>query len=367
MSFGSWRTVLLTGRKARVGLGVVGAVAYLWWLNLAGPDSSTSKILQSPHVQPTTVSRLATRCRTNRSADVDIMPIAHLISAHHPESIHGMAVLLEELFTPEDSFVIHVKAGVKSELLDQLVEDLGECVNIRFVPDALRVDSGYAVYSIVEMEVAMLKEALQMPTEWKYAIFLDGSSWPTMSLESRRQWFSGMPENSSSTFRMEKEKLITSCSEKNEGVCARTPARCIDDTCEEMDVTPGHLPVARYEQWVRLSYELSNWIVNDPSVMAWNTFFAPTAVPDEHYFGTLHWASPYRSKNYGVSYMYTDWAHTADCRSYKNERPNWSPCYLGPLEYDDIIDSGKPFARKFLATEVGLRKLLNSVPYDRGY
>jgi len=311
------------------------------------------------YLDPARMAQIQGQCLSwgaHSSADTDIT-IAHLISAHHDESIISMGLLLQELYDPADLYVIHIKQTTTSAHLAPLAAAFGACGNVVFVPDDERVESGYADFSIVEMELAMLRTALEQPQRWTYALLMDGSSWPTMPTSERRDWFRRQPADSSQTFARNRtdSSLLSVCPGPK---CSRTLARCADAACSSWTRTPHGLPVAMGWQWVRLSYELADWIIHSPEMPAWTAFFKPTHTPDEHFFSTVHWASPFRDKSSAKEFMYVDWQNTRYCQWWPNPRPRQSPCYLSAIEAGDVWRSRMPFMRKVASGDHELRAIL---------
>lgn len=311
------------------------------------------------YLDPVRMAEIARQCRAwgpHSALDTDIT-LAHLISAHHDESVISMGLLIQEIYDPADLFVVHIKQTTDSPHLAPLATAFAGCGNVVFVPDDERVESGYADFGIVEMELAMLRTALRHPQRWTYALLMDGSSWPTMPTSERRDWFRRQPPDSSQTFTRNRTdgSVETVCPGYK---CSRTLARCADEACSHWTRTPHGLPVAMGWQWVRLSHELADWIINSPEMPAWMAFFKPTHTPDEHFFATVHWASPFRDKAGTKEFMYVDWAHTRFCNWWPNPRPRQSPCYLSALDAGDVWRTRMPFMRKVASGDAELRAIL---------
>lgn len=307
------------------------------------------------------LARIDERCRAaalGPTPPTSDMSIAHLVSAHHDESIVSMAMMLQEMYDPLDLFVVHVKRGVESAHLDTLERAFGSCANVVFVPDEERIESGYGVWSVVEMELVMMRVALRHSMQWAYAILMDGASWPTMPTEERREWFRNRPANTSQTFlRLPDSKELFAICPGN--MCGRSPSRCVDDSCTTWTMTPGGMPIARASQFNRFTRELAHWITSAPELKPWEDFFRMhVAAPEEHYFATVHWVSPFRDQDDGELYVYTDWENSQHCLWWPNPRPVQSPCYLSVMDIPNVVGSGMPFMRKISSGDANIRRAM---------
>ena len=234
-----------------------------------------------PFLKQERMKEIRRQCRhtppgTRQTTD---MPLAHLISSHHDESVIGAAVLIEEIFDVDDVYVIHVKKGAKIGVLESVQNVFKDCRNVVWVPDDQRVDSGYADFSIVAMELVMIKIALEVEMDWVYALLMDGSSWPVMPLEERRDWFRALPKDSSHTYIRNNDGTVQLTCDRGNWKCVRTPARCANAACDKYTLTPEGSPITMGWQWVRLSRELSYWLINDPIMEDWRDFFNGTEIP----------------------------------------------------------------------------------------
>lgn len=182
-------------------------------------------------------SKLQSECSTkSASSSKDRVVPAYLIAAHNNETIDGLAELLSQLYAPDDVFVVHLDAKVPDIAMEGIMASVpSKCSNIRFVRN--RVAVTWATWSIVEMELQMLKEAAGMKMQWDMAMFLDGSSWPLTTRSQRQAWLQKLPKGSSSAIGGWPTPI---CSVGNDGgECKRTPARCIAPDCAQMTATPN--------------------------------------------------------------------------------------------------------------------------------
>lgn len=273
---------VLSNPRRRLWLLVALAYAAVGYLTLPSKlQRSYSDI--PPFLKQDRMKDIRRQCRhtprgTQQTTD---MPLAHLISSHHDESVIGAAVLIEEIFDVDDVYVIHVKRGAKIAVLESVQNVFKDCRNVVWVPDDQRVDSGYADFSIVEMELVMIKIALEVEMDWVYSLLMDGSSWPVMPLEERRDWFRALPKDSSHTYIRNNDGTVQLTCDRGNWKCVRTPARCANAACDKYTLTPEGSPITMGWQWVRLSRELSYWLINDPLMEEWREFFNGTEIPGE--------------------------------------------------------------------------------------
>ena len=171
-------------------------------------------------------------------AKKQIVP-AFLISAHDEATIDGAAELLGQIYHPSDVFVLHVDAKVSDSAYEDLLSSIpDQCTNIEFVEE--RVDVGWGDWGIVEMELRMLRVAWEMEQEWDMAFLMDGSTWPLTTRQQRQAWMQKLPVGSSSAASARLGDLKAVCAGgKPAHYCHRTPARCKDEECLQMTLTPG--------------------------------------------------------------------------------------------------------------------------------
>lgn len=327
------------------------------------------------YIDPVRLATIHRTCRTvaatpSHSAPPSDMSIAYLISAHDSESLMGAFQLLQEIYEPIDVFVVHVQRDLVSRHLAALHDAFAPCgANVVFVPEHERVDSDRASFGIVESQLAMLRVALRSPIQWRYALLLDGSTFPALSNSDRRSWLRSRPAGTSQTFQREAETgggLSTICPGP---LCDRTPARCVlssdSGACLEMSVAPNRSPVARGSQWNRLSRELARWVLFAPEMADWIDFFRPTHFPHEHFFATVHWASPFRDQDDnapGAVYMYEDEDKREECsREFNPSAYGWA-CFLDAKDLDRVRESGAPFLRRVASGDKVLRAALPLSP-----
>lgn len=182
-------------------------------------------------------SQLQEQCFSSSPPTVkDRVVPAYLIAAHDNETIDGLAELLSQLYAPDDVFVVHLDAKVSDAAMEGIMASVpSKCSNIRFVRE--RISVTWATWSIVEMELQMLREAASMEMHWDMAMFLDGSSWPLTTRAQRQNWLQKLPAGSSSAIGGWPTPI---CSVGNDGgECKRTPARCIAPNCAKMSGTPN--------------------------------------------------------------------------------------------------------------------------------
>ncbi|BGP43520.1 Beta-1,3-galactosyl-O-glycosyl-glycoprotein beta-1,6-N-acetylglucosaminyltransferase 3 [Rhodotorula kratochvilovae] len=289
--------------------------------------------------------------------------VAYLVMVHTPETLEGARQLVENVWDEDDLFVIHADQKMDDALVATYRESMGICGNVQFVTDE-RVDVKWGKFSEVFAEITSIKHALRSDIPWDKTILLDGTSWPRLSSSERQAWLSAWdalvaaggkgpaPEpvcKWECSLPVTKRGWFVSCTD-----CRRGPARCVDEECAALDLTPGGAHVRKDHQWFLLSRDMAEYAVEGPNAAAWQKYFDRVHAPSEHFFVTLQYAQ-YPSLGALPPPVYVDWVRP--CKTYPSTN-GAHPCMLGDGDIEAIRNGDGLFARKIQVNETNLKAVL---------
>ncbi|GAA5850459.1 hypothetical protein JCM9279_001423 [Rhodotorula babjevae] len=305
----------------------------------------------------------ATQALSRDAADEHEHRVAYLFMVHTEETLEGARQLVEHLWHPDDLFVVHADAKMNDSVVARYRDSMGVCGNVQLI-DEERVDVKWGKWSEVFAEVTLVRHALRSDARWTKTILVDGTSWPRLDARERQAWLSTWqgaleaggdgpapvpvckPECS---FTRAKRAWGVSCTD-----CRRGPARCIDDKCSALDLTPGGAHVRKDHQWFLLTREMAEYAVNGPDHDAWAAYFQRVHAPSEHFFVTMQYTQ-YPTLGHLPPPVYVDW--TRPCKTHRSTN-GAHPCELGIDDLDYIRRGDGLFARKIRMNETALRTAL---------
>lgn len=176
--------------------------------------------------------------RNHQQIGAAIIP-AYLITAHNEETFAGVIELLAEMYpdSEDDIFIIHVDAKVDNTTYEEFASSIQTVYpKVKFTEK--RIPVYWAGWSIVEMELELLREAANLNVNWDMAMLLDGTSWPLTTRAQRQEWLAKLPANSNSVIGQE-PKPVCKFNDESGSDCPRSFARCIDEACTRMTNTPN--------------------------------------------------------------------------------------------------------------------------------
>lgn len=316
--------------------------------------------------------------------------VAFLFMVHTAETLEGARQTVETLWDEDDLFVVHADKKMNETVVQQYRQSMTVCGNVEFVSDDDRVDVKWGKFvrwpcsprpclpcaeltilspchpaqSEVEAEIALVKHALRSDVPWSKTVLLDGTSWPRLNAKKRQTWLSlwdsalenngtgpapvpvctpecGRPVN--------KRGWGVTC-----GDCRRGPARCADDECKTLDLTPGGAHVRKDHQWFLLTRDMAEYAVAGPDFDEWAAYFTRVHASSEHYFVTLQYAQ-YPTLGKLPPPVYVDWARP--CKTHPSTN-GAHPCELGIRDLDSIRRGDGLFARKIRMNETALKTAL---------
>ena len=213
-------------------------------------------------------------------------------------------------------------------------------------------------------EVVLVRHALQSDVRWIKTVLVDGTSWPRLDARERQAWLSKWQAaleaggdgpapapvcKAECSFTRTKRAWDVSCVD-----CRRGPARCVDDKCTALDLTPGGAHVRKDHQWFLLTREMAEYAVNGPDFDAWAAYFKQVHAPSEHFFVTMQYTQ-YPTLGHLPPPVYVDWVRP--CKTHKSTDGS-HPCELGIDDLDYIRRGDGLFARKIRMNETALRTAL---------
>lgn len=288
---------------------------------------------------------------------------AYLISCHDVSTAKGAEMLVTDLYHEDHLFVIHFDRKLDSSVVDDFRAKYADRKNMIFLHQYY---VSWGSYEVLRMMIAMLRAAYESNHPADAFINLCGHTIPLKSNRKIDQFLGqGILKGNSIMFVPELHACHKHYEPKH--ICNRTKAYCADEECTYMKGTPGGKFWYKGSQWWVLTREFVRFVLTDPISDEWMEFWGRPGVeiPDEGFFQTVFMHSPYRSKLQNGVAIYVDWREK--CLSDENQRPQQSPCYLGPCDLVLLTQTEKPFARKVTETNLirdVIRKLRKVEEYE---
>lgn len=201
--------------------------------------------------------------------------------------------------------------------------------NVKLVEPRLR--GTWAYFDQVRVALAVLESSVNTSKPWKMGFFIDGGAYPLKEISHFRSWVAGLHVNAS-YFGV--YKPICHFNDTGQGKCWRTPARCLDKGCTKMSHAPFGAVVVPSVNWVMLPYSLAMYINSTSIKKPFSDFFSWTVYPDENFWSTIFWSSPWKNYSIHENWLFTRW--NVPCLTYRNHRSHNSPCYLGLSDLDEV-------------------------------
>jgi len=287
------------------------------------------------------LSRALTSVR--RPTSVEGLSIAYLVMIHNEDTIKGFEELYEVLDHPDDQFFVHADLVGINETFPALKNRWKDVHNVKLVEP--RYKGTWARFDQIDVSLATLETAVRSPKPWKTAIFTDGAAFPLKKPSYWREYVASLPVNASYFGPYDPACNYDTTARQLKGKCFRSPARCTDQNCTKMTHTPLEAVVVPSINWVMLPYGLGKYIVDPKIKKAFSDFFRHTVYPDESFWATIFWSSPWKDHSIKERWLYTRW--NVPCKSYVNHKSHNSPCFLGLNDIDELLGAPYWFARKF--------------------
>lgn len=277
---------------------------------------------------------------------------AYLVMVHTAARLEGARQLLEQIFDPSDLFVIHADAAIDIKTLETYKIAMSKCSNVQFVSEDERVRGAWGRWSLVEIELSLLRHALASDVAWDQTILLDGSTWPIGDAADRQAWIENY-----------RRLVAVGGDPRHRPFACRRPewcqnrheqAKCETDECTTMSNTVHNGVIYKRSQWFVLPRSAAAYMTYGPAAEEWFAYFNVTSIPDEHWAVSVQYAQPGGPTGDLPIPVGTIWgrclAHPAD------NSPH--PCSLGMADLPRIRPIDSPFVRKLELGELELRQTL---------
>lgn len=278
------------------------------------------------------------------------MTIAYIISAYKlPELLVRM---VRRLDGPHAAFYIHVDAKTTEATYRRMTQPLADRPNVRFLE---RHACAWGGFGHVRATLKGLRATFESEDPFDYAVLLTGQDYPLVSndeIEARLEAADGkifmehfpLPDDrwtDSGVDRIEHRQVRVG------GRLIRIPGQPFADlrlariwrasTRALLRRFPDDLtPYGGSSYWTMprdCAHHVLDFVRSNPHVLR---FFEQTAIPDEMFFQTIVMNSPWRDAVVNDNLRFIDWSNDDD-----------SPAILTSDRFDELMASGKPFARKF--------------------
>lgn len=249
--------------------------------------------------------------------------------------------LIQRLEGPFSTFVVHIDRRAPDYVVKKMHEWAVGRNDIRF---AARYSCYWANFGIVAGTLACMRTALDVQSDFDYAVLLSGQDYPIKPL---RRIFDYLKLNYGKqfieTFRLDEGENRWSQQGGQFQAAHRFEWRIMRFRSKRIAIPlkrkpPAGLVPCGGSQWWCLSSDAVSYVVryldDQPKV---SKFFKHVSVPDETVFQTLIYNSPFRSCIMSDDLHFADW-----------DRPE--PPYPRIFDFSDlgsIRQAGKLFARKF--------------------
>lgn len=258
------------------------------------------------------------------------MRIAYFIMAHKNEK--QILHLINALYDPSNVFIIHIDKKSPSSLYENLKSMFSTFGNIHFMK---RQSAVWGAWSLVDIQLNAVKQLLNY--DWDFFINLSGQDFPLKSqLEIKRflatynRNFIQITDPEERYDISQKWKYIETSSGQLKRLNEERPL--FREVFPDINLRVG-------SQWMILKREVCQFIVESPIADRIIPYFKNVLIPDEIYFQTMFFASPFKDD-------FID-----DTRRFlvmeKNSEMFSSPKILLSSDYDSLIESDSLFARKF--------------------
>lgn len=271
--------------------------------------------------------------------------LAHLILGHcRPNQL---ARLVGSIIHPDATIFIHIDQRSR---LDEFLRELAPYSSVTFVKNRIPVTWGG--YSMVQATLNAITEILSEYPHCDFINLLSESDYPLKSAATIHHFFERHLGRSfmelhfvGSPWWEEAQTKITKYHFVNYNFPGKYVAERLINAVTSKRTIPPDLVFTGRSQWMTLSTEHVKYIVSfvakNPKIIR---FFKHTWGPDEFFFQTILFSSPYRNEIINDNLRYIEWV---------DGKP--SPETLTYKDLDALANSDKLYARKFnslLDTEI---------------
>jgi len=263
------------------------------------------------------------------------MRIAHLLLVHAYNA--QLERLLQKLAHKDADIYLHVDLKTPVEQFEQLKKH----PQVFFIQQREKVYWG--AFSIVQATINGFQEILGTGIKYDYINLLSGQDYPLKPQKDIHAFFAQNPGNAFMEYYLVHEvwtEAITRVTQyhlTNYNFAGKyTVQKWMNKLLPKRKMPYGLIPVGR-SQWFSIAPELVKYLLDyiktNPRIVR---FFKLSWAPDELFFQTILYNSPYRDKMMNNNLRYIDWSEV---------KP--SPKTFTVADVPQLIASGKLYARKF--------------------
>lgn len=268
------------------------------------------------------------------------MQIAYLILAHaHPQQLGR---LTRRLAAPGVRFYLHIDANTPAAVFAAIQAEIDHCdAPVIWIA---RQPCRWGGFSLVEATLQLIKAALTDNCDW--LILLSGQDYPLQAnvaiaeklMESGKAGFIDLRTPASFDVRYRHETFhFEHFNGKPTGKLLQKLQRGLNQLGLRRTLPAPLAEIRAGSQWWMLSAPACQWLLDfcarEPQVV---DFFRRTLVPDEMFFQTLLWHSPFRDQLCSDALRRIEWQEGA-----------WSPRTFSEVDVPHLQTAPELFGRKF--------------------
>lgn len=289
--------------------------------------------------------------------------IAYLISAYtEPSTLENMIYLLNN---SEVDFYIHVDKHVD---INDFQSQLCKLPNVHFLKGDMRVDVYWGGYSQVKLQYNMIKEMLNSKIIYERVVNLTGTDYPIWSNDKLLEYFGNVDKEYIIGFDVSREKGNKNNQKKYIYIWKLDNISIFTNFLNKLHIKKarnynalGYNIYFGSEYWA-LTYNCLKYLIEAyESDICLKRILKSSYVPSEAWIHTLFFNSKYRDKGIVISdgvYKGLSELSPLTYFVYKDAIK-----ILDEKDYDDIVQSRKPFARKIIVGKS--KKLIDQLNKDR--
>lgn len=266
------------------------------------------------------------------------MKVVHVILMHkNPDQVVRM---IKRLWHPDAFFCIHIDS--KSKTISGA--EFAGIENVHLLTPRLRVDWG--CFNTVQAMLDCMRAVLDSGLAFNYVNFLSGQDYPIKPAEDFFAYLKQNPggeyignwayDDVYEDFIRVRKYYFNAYSFPGKTLLQRSVNKALPDRR-----FPNDFNIRKGQQWFALTKEAAAYVLDFVEANPrFARFFNWVHIPDEFFFQTILYNSPFRSAIRNESLHFTDWSE-------KKKHPR----LLGRNDLDALLSSPLFFARKFDATE----------------
>jgi len=294
--------------------------------------------------------------------------VAYIILIHNNQTARGAARLFKRIYSPENYYVIHIDFDSRDPQAIQY-EFLRYCCSERKPPNVHVFSENilkWGSISIVQTELDCLNIALSMGCmfigfcqilqlrygdflltlrrQWDFAINLSGNCYPVQRMETIYNRLRKMRDSGLNVMTVDGQTSVRIPKKDRrffvDFVIERHSPDIIRQENSERMPFPDPIEIRQGSQWWILTREFVEYVLTDNFARRLLLYMVNSFIPDEMYFQTVFWNSPWREKGF----------YEKSSRETKFRYERFSGNNAVTLSHEEVLDaieSGAMFARKF--------------------